>query len=68
MRFVKPFVCVFMLFAFVLCPAWAAESTGVEMVRLTTADGVKLTGVVRLPSSSRYKAGIVLIHGYSGNF
>ncbi|MBC8431129.1 MAG: alpha/beta fold hydrolase [Desulfobacterales bacterium] len=69
MRFVKLCISLSIMFYLVLCPtARAAESTGIELVQLTTADGVKLTGVVRRPSSSRYQAGIVLIHGYSGNF
>jgi pimeloyl-ACP methyl ester carboxylesterase len=69
MRFVQLCISLSIMFYFVLCPtAWAAESTGIELVQLTTADGVKLTGVIRRPSSSRYQAGIVLIHGYSGNF
>ena len=69
MRFVKLCVSLSIMFYLVLCPtAQAAESTGIELVQLTTADGVKLTGVMRRPSTSRYQAGIVLIHGYSGNF
>ena len=69
MRFVKLCVSLSIMFYLVLCTtAQAAESTGIELVQLTTADGVKLTGVMRRPSTSRYQAGIVLIHGYSGNF
>ena len=69
MRFVKLCISLSIMFYLVLCPtARAAESIGVELVQLTTTDGVKLTGVIRRPSSSLYQAGIVLIHGYSGNF
>lgn len=69
MRFVQLCISLSIMFYLVLCPTtWAAESTGIELVQLTTADDVKLTGVIRRPSSSRYQAGIVLIHGYSGNF
>ena len=69
MRSVRLCIGLSIMFYLVLCPtAWTAESTGVELVQLTTADGVKLNGVMRRPHPSRYQAGIVLIHGYSGNF
>ena len=69
MRFVKLVICVSMLFCSGLGPTtWAAESGGIELVRLKTADGVKLTGVLRQPHPSKHQAGIVMVHGYSGNF
>ena len=69
MRFVKLVICVSMLFCSGLgSTTWAAESGGIELVRLKTADGVKLTGVLRQPHSSKHQAGIVMVHGYSGNF
>ncbi|MBW1751842.1 MAG: alpha/beta fold hydrolase [Deltaproteobacteria bacterium] len=37
-------------------------------MRLTTADGVKLTGALRQGQPGLQKAGVVMIHGYSGNF
>jgi len=58
-----------MLFCSGLGPTtWADESDGVELVRLRTADGVKLTGVLRQPHPSKHQTGIVMVHGYSGNF
>ena len=69
MRFFKLVICVSMLFCSGLgSTTWAAESGGIELVRLKTADGVKLTGVLRQPHSSKYQAGVVMVHGYSGNF
>ena len=69
MRFVKLCISLSMMFYLVLCPtAWADESAEIELVQLTTSDGIKLTGVLRRPSSSLKQAGVVLIHGYSGNF
>ena len=69
MRFVKLCISLSIMFYLVLCPtAWADESAEIELVQLTTSDGIKLTGVLRRPSSSLKQAGVVLIHGYSGNF
>ena len=69
MRFVKLAVCVSVLFCNALCwSALAAESVDIELVRLTTADGVKLTGALRFAHPDRYQAGVVMVHGYSGNF
>lgn len=48
--------------------AWAAECVGVELVQLKTVDGVKLDGALRRPPSGRNQPGVVLVHGYSGNF
>ena len=69
MRFFKSFVLAFLLILISLNPAaWAAENVGIEMVRLKTADGITLTGVLRQPHTVRNNAGVVMIHGYSGNF
>ena len=69
MQFLKSFVLAFFLFLISLNPpAWADENVGIEMVRLQTADGITLTGVLRRPHTVRKKAGVVMIHGYSGNF
>jgi pimeloyl-ACP methyl ester carboxylesterase len=38
------------------------------MVRLQTTDGITLTGVLRQPHTVRNNAGVVMVHGYSGNF
>ncbi|MBW2605340.1 MAG: alpha/beta fold hydrolase [Deltaproteobacteria bacterium] len=46
----------------------AAENIDVDVVRLQTDDGVRLTGILRRPRMAGAKACVVLIHGYSGNF
>ena len=69
MRLFKLAIFVSMLFCSGLgSTTWAAESGGIELVQLKTADGVKLTGVLRQPHLSKCQAGIVMVHGYSGNF
>ncbi len=50
------------------CTARAAGSDTVELVHLKTVDGVKLTGLLRPAQSASQKAGVVMVHGYSGNF
>jgi len=69
MRFLKSFVLALLLILISLNPAARAdENVGIQMVRLQTADGITLTGVLRRPPAARNKAGVVMIHGYSGNF
>jgi len=69
MRFLKSFVLAFLLILISLNPAaWSAENVGIEMVRLQTADEITLTGVLRRPHTAQNNAGVVMIHGYSGNF
>lgn len=69
MRFFKCFflICFFMLIGASQTPR-AAENIDVDLVRLQTNDGVKLTGILRQPRMSKANACVVLIHGYSGNF
>jgi pimeloyl-ACP methyl ester carboxylesterase len=69
MRFFKTFVLAVLLIlvSLNLAPE-ASGNAGIQMVRLKTADGITLTGVLRQPSTARNNAGVVLIHGYSGNF
>ena len=69
MRFVKLAIYVTMLFCGVLCPTtWAGEDVTTELIQLKTADGVRLTGVLRLPHQTQNRTGVVMVHGYSGNF
>jgi len=69
MQFLKSFVLAFLLVLMSLNPpAWADENVRIEMIRLQTADGITLTGVLRQPNTVRNNAGVVMIHGYSGNF
>ncbi|MFH1991317.1 MAG: alpha/beta fold hydrolase [Pseudomonadota bacterium] len=68
----RPFKCaiaVGVLFLTLLCGATqAAECVGVELVKLRTIDGIELIGALREPQPDRQKAGLVMVHGYSGNF
>jgi pimeloyl-ACP methyl ester carboxylesterase len=69
MRFLKSFVLAVLLVLISLTPqAWADETVSLQMVRLQTADGITLTGVLRRPHTVRNNAGVVMVHGYSGNF
>jgi len=69
MRFFKCFflVCFFIIIGFSQTTI-AAENIDVDLVKLQTDDGVRLTGILRRPSMARANACVVLIHGYSGNF
>ncbi len=69
MRFFKYFflICFFILIG-ASQTAIAAENIDVDLVKLQTDDGVKLTGILRRPRMVRAEACVVLIHGYSGNF
>ncbi|RZB34152.1 MAG: hypothetical protein SRB2_03545 [Desulfobacteraceae bacterium Eth-SRB2] len=69
MRFLKSFVlAVFLVLISLNPPAWADETVRTQMVRLQTTDGITLTGVLRKPHTVRNNAGVVMVHGYSGNF
>lgn len=69
MRLLQSFISAFLLILLFLNPAaWAAGNVGIEMVQLQTADGIKLTGILRRPHTVQNNAGVVMIHGYSGNF
>ena len=69
MRFFK---CFFLVGFFIIIvfsqTIIAAENIDVDLVKLQTDDGVRLTGILRRPSMARANACVVLIHGYSGNF
>ena len=57
---------VFML----ICSSCSQTESGVqtELVKLKTADGVWLNGVMRELHPNRADAGVVMVHGYGGNF
>ena len=59
-------VAVFMF----ICSSCSQTESGfrTELVKLETADGVSLNGVVRELLSKRADAGVVMVHGYGGNF
>lgn len=69
MRFHKIVVlgCFFLLISF-SCSAWSDEVVGIEMVKLKTADGISLTGILHQRHPTLNRAGVVMVHGYSGNF
>ncbi|MFC1829169.1 alpha/beta hydrolase family protein [Thermodesulfobacteriota bacterium] len=46
----------------------ADDRIATALVQLKTADGITLDGVLRQPSAARSKPGIIMVHGYSGNF
>jgi pimeloyl-ACP methyl ester carboxylesterase len=69
MRFLKSFVLAVLLVLISLNPpVWADETVNIQIVRLQTTDGITLTGVLRQPHTIRNNAGVVMVHGYSGNF
>ena len=51
-------------------PAARAESPGVvtHLLRLSTGDGKETTGALFLPATRPPRAGVVVVHGYGGNF
>ncbi|MBW1840779.1 MAG: alpha/beta fold hydrolase [Deltaproteobacteria bacterium] len=69
MRIVRYTFLIGLLFFFVPgMPVQANDRIVTELVRLKTADGITLDGVLRQPPAARSKPGIVMVHGYSGNF
>jgi len=69
MRFLKSFVlAVLFVLTFLNPSVWADKTVRIQMLRLQTADGITLTGVLRQPRTVRNNAGVVMVHGYSGNF
>ena len=57
-----------LIFSFASGSIQAGERIETELVLLETSDGVKLDGVLRQPKTARGNAGIIMVHGYSGNF
>ena len=39
-----------------------------ELIELQTTDGVRLDAALREPYPARAKGGVVMVHGYGGNF
>ena len=69
MRIVRYTFLIGLLFFFLPgMPVQADDRIVTELVRLKTADGITLDGVLRQPPAGRSKPGIVMVHGYSGNF
>jgi len=63
------FVCLAMTFGLfhLSCPE-TERGVRTELIRLQTADGVWLDGALREPPPKHARAGIVMVHGYGGNF
>lgn len=71
MRLPKISTLVWMAAVFMLiCSSCSQTESGVrtELVKLKTADGVWLNGAVRELHPNRTDAGVVMVHGYGGNF
>ena len=49
------------------CPR-SKQVVRTDVIELQTTDGVKLGAVFREPYPARAKAGVVMVHGYGGNF
>lgn len=50
------------------CTAWSDNVVGTEIIQLRTADGISLTGVLYQQHPTLNRVGVVMVHGYSGNF
>jgi pimeloyl-ACP methyl ester carboxylesterase len=48
--------------------AWSSQSVNIELIKLKTSDGITLTGVVRQHQAMANNIGVIMVHGYSGNF
>ena len=68
MRIFKFAALSLLLFSLASGSVHAGERIETELVRLKTNDGIRLDGVLRQPQAAKDKTGIVMIHGYSGNF
>ena len=71
MRSVKiPFLFSLAAVIILLCSACAGTGQKVrtEPIRLQTTDGIWLNGVLRQPHPNQIEAGVLMVHGYGGNF
>jgi predicted alpha/beta-fold hydrolase len=48
--------------------AWSNQDVNTELIKLKTSDGITLTGVVRQRHAKAKHVGVIMVHGYSGNF
>jgi len=51
-----------------LTSARAETSVRTELICIKTEDGVSLTGLLYQPQQAEIRAGVVMVHGYGGNF
>jgi pimeloyl-ACP methyl ester carboxylesterase len=71
MRSVKiPFLLSLAAVVLLLCSACSGTEQKVrtEPIRLQTTDGIWLNGVLRQPHPNQTEAGVLMVHGYGGNF
>jgi len=71
MRSVKiPFLLSLAAVVFLLCSACSGTEQKVrtEPITLQTTDGMWLNGVLRQPHPNQTEAGVLMVHGYGGNF
>jgi len=71
MRSVKiPFLLSLAAVVFLLCSACSGTEQKVrtELIKLQTTDGIWLNGVLRQPHPNQTEAGVLMVHGYGGNF
>jgi pimeloyl-ACP methyl ester carboxylesterase len=61
-------VLAFVLALCCLTSAGAEPSVGTELVRIKTEDGISLAGLLYQPQQGEIRAGLVMVHGYGGNF
>ena len=48
--------------------AWSSQGVSTELIKLKTSDGITLTGVLHQHQSITNNVGVIMVHGYSGNF
>jgi len=70
-RTLKPLFAISL--ALVLTLSWSAwaraeHAIRTEFVQIQTEDGVSLAGLLRQPERGGSRAGVVMVHGYGGNF
>jgi predicted alpha/beta-fold hydrolase len=71
MRSIKiPFLLSLAAVVLLLCSACSGTEQKVrtEPIRLQTTDGIWLDGVLRQPHPDQIEAGVLMVHGYGGNF
>lgn len=71
MRSVKtPFLLSLAAVVLLLCSACSEPEQKVrtELIKLQTTDGIWLNGVLRQPHPNQTEAGVLMVHGYGGNF
>ncbi len=68
MQYFKSAVISCLLLATCNFTAWSNQDISTELIKLKTSDGITLAGVVRQHQITANNVGVIMIHGYSGNF